>query len=354
MGPALTVSEFRAKVWLTLALWGSSFTIFTLLNLLDHEDRFAAAAGVRAVVTLFGMLLCFGLHALLQRLAHKPFRRRAITLAVMAPIAAETYAWFNFFAFAYFNGTSMSMVIADWRAAIENLVFWTWGFMAWTGLYLAIEYSFHAREEERRSAELRNLAHHAKLQALSNQISPHFLFNSLNSISSLILDGRSQDAEKMLTDLSGFLRSTLAIDPLVDVPLSQEFELHCRYLTIEQLRYPDLDIMIMLPEALRSAMVPALILQPLVENAIKHGVAKSSPPTQVRMMAEQSGDSLTLTITDTGRHVAEQQPQQSGGIGLTNVRERLVERFGTGQHLAVNPKDDSFEVILVMPLVFMT
>lgn len=101
----------------------------------------------------------------------------------------------------------------DWSADIFGLAFWIWFFIAWAGLYLALEYSFDAREEAQRSSELKTLAHHAKLSALHNQINPHFLFDSLNSISALILDQRLQDAEAMVSRLAGFLRMTLVVDP---------------------------------------------------------------------------------------------------------------------------------------------
>ena len=353
-GRVQTWPETRAKMVLTLSMWGASFTIFSLFGHLAGNPHQLASAGVRALVYLVGISVCYLMHRLLLRLSHRSFRTRALVLAVTAPVVAESFAWLNYFAFAAFKGRTLQVPAIDWNDAAHVLSLWTWFYIAWTGLYLAIEYSFDAKEEARRSVELRNLAHNAKLRALSNQINPHFLFNSLNSISSLILDGKSAEAEKMLTGLSTFFRSTLSIDPLVDVALEHEFGLHRRYLAIEQMRYPDLAVDFALPEDLRAAAVPALILQPLVENAIKHGVAKSLPPTSILLSAERDGEALVVTVANRGQAGAAASPPCTDGIGLANVRERLAEHYGRAQGVAVAPGAGSFAVSITIPLSFVS
>jgi two-component system LytT family sensor kinase len=144
-GRVQTRPEMRAKVALTLAMWGSTYLLFTLGNLLNGKPGQWTAAGVRAFVMTVGIALCYALHRLLRRLAHRPFRTRALVLAATAPFAAEAYAWLGFFAYAWLHGTSMRMVIADWAVAANVLSQWTWFFIAWTGLYLAIEYNFDAQ-----------------------------------------------------------------------------------------------------------------------------------------------------------------------------------------------------------------
>ena len=119
-------------------------------------------------------------------------------------------------------------------------MFFTWCFLAWAGLYLALMYGFDVHEEQRRSAELRERAHIAQLRALHSQINPHFLFNSLNSVSALILDKNTEKAEEMVVKLAHFLRLGLAADPTRKIPLDLEIELQRSYLEIEQLRFPDL------------------------------------------------------------------------------------------------------------------
>ena len=351
-GRVETRAETRAKMVLTLAMWGASFTIFTFFGHLAGNPHELASAGVRVLVYGIGISVCYLMHRLLLRLAHRSFRTRALTLAVTAPLVAELFAWLNYFAFAAFDGRTLRMIVISWNDAAHVLSLWTWFFIAWTGLYLAIEYSFDAKEEARRSAELRNLAHNAKLRALSNQINPHFLFNSLNSISSLILDGKSAEAEKMLTGLSTFFRSTLSIDPLIDVSIEHEFDVHRRYLAIEQMRYPDLTVDFDLPEDLRTAAVPALILQPLVENAIKHGVAKSMPPTTIRISAGRDGEQLVLRVSNKGTVGPSTPVSCTNGIGLANVRERLAEHYGPAQDVSVVRGPGRYEVSLAIPLEF--
>jgi two-component system LytT family sensor kinase len=342
-----TRHEAVAKCAMTLIMWGSSYALITLGALLAHNPGPWLSAGVRALMALLGILLCYGLHRLLRRLSYRSFRTRAIVAGVIAPFVAEGYAWVNYFAFAYAHGRVARFHIVNWNDAASTILLWTWFFIAWTGLYLAIEYNFDARHESQRSAELRSMAQAAKLRALSNQISPHFLFNSLNSI-----DGRSAEAERTLARLAEFFRTTLSIDPMIDVTVEREFELHRRYLAIEQVRYPDLVVDVVLPEDLRSAIVPALILQPLVENAIKHGVATSPPPTHIIVAAMRDGDLLALSVVDTGKPEVERQAPLSEGVGTANVRQRLAEYFGDSQSLVLTPGLGRFEARITMPLRF--
>ncbi len=160
----------------------------------------------------------------------------------------------------------------------------------------------------------------------------------------------------MLTGLSTFFRSTLSIDPLIDVPLEHEVDVHRRYLAIEQMRYPDLSVDVDLPEDLRRAAMPALILQPLVENAIKHGVAKSMPPTAIRIAAEREmggdGERLVIRVGNSGTVGPATPPPCTNGIGLANVRERLGEHYGPAQDVSVVRGLGSYEVSVTIPLEF--
>ena len=341
--------ERRAKLIMTLVMWASSHALFTLGNILAGSSDLLGKAGIRALIAVLGISLCFLLHCLLRSLARRSFRTRAITLGIAGLAVGECFAWASYFINAWYLGKHPRFVIVNWNDAAIVLSLWTWFFMAWTGLYLAIEYAYEAREEARRAAELRSLAHNAKLRALSNQISPHFLFNSLNSISALILDGNAVEAERMLTGLSTFFRSSLAIDPLLDIALDREFDLHRRYLAIEQMRYPDLVVELDLPDALRTAAVPALILQPLIENAIKHGVARSTPPTFIRVAASHEGDRLALRVVNGGTPSEPLGTMREGGIGLANVRERLAEYYGPAQSMTVAADGGTFDVRLTFP-----
>jgi two-component system LytT family sensor kinase len=157
----------------------------------------------------------------------------------------------------------------QFRIAADAVVVWLFFFAAWSAYYLAQRAQAVALVAQRRAAEAETTAQTAQIQALRYQINPHFLFNTLNSLSSLVMTGRADRAENMLLALSTFFRSSLSLDPTADVTLAQEIDLQRLYLDIEKARFPDrLHVEIDVPEALHDARLPALLLQPIVENAI--------------------------------------------------------------------------------------
>ena len=276
-------------------------------------------------------------------------KSRLIALGLVAPVLAEIFAWANYFAVAAVD-PSANLNDFNWAGAIRTILFWTWFFLAWAGLYLALMYGFDVHEEQRRSAELRERAHVAQLRALHSQINPHFLFNSLNSVSALILDRNTDKAEEMVVKLARFLRLGMAADPTRKIPLELEVELQRSYLEIEQLRYPDLTIEVDVPDELKSALVPALILQPIVENAVKYGLAGAPPPSTIAVRASSNDGRLTIEVVDSGKGSG---LNSSGmGIGLTNVAERLSLLYGadrSGLHPG-READGSFKVRVLLPL----
>jgi LytS/YehU family sensor histidine kinase len=213
-------------------------------------------------------------------------------------------------------------------------------------------YGFDVHEEQRRSAELRERAHVAQLRALHSQINPHFLFNSLNSVSALILDKNLDRAEEMVVKLARFLRLGLAADPTRKIPLELEIELQRTYLEIEQLRYPDLTVDVSLPEAIKDALVPSLILQPIVENAVKYGVSTAPPNATVTIRAAADDGRLGLEVIDSGKGTATQS--SGSGIGLANVRQRLALLYGDSASglSAGRDSEGRFEVRVSLPLEF--
>src|SRR5262249_13205026 len=144
-----------------------------------------------------------------------------------------------------------------------------------------------------------------------------FLFNSLNSVSALMLDGEVAKADEMVTKLAQFLRLGLAADPTKKIALSSEVQLQRTYLEIEQLRYRDLQVTFDVPEDLLSVQVPALILQPVVENSVKYGVASAPPPAAIEVKAWKNNGQLHLQVVDSGK--GKMTATSGGGIGLSNV-----------------------------------
>ncbi|HET9986744.1 MAG TPA: histidine kinase [Longimicrobiales bacterium] len=226
------------------------------------------------------------------------------------------------------------------------------------GVYYAFDYYRRFRERERTAAQLELKASRleaglatANLQALRMQLNPHFLFNTLNSISVLALKGEKQKVARMLARLSELLRVALENSSHV-IPLSQELEFLERYLDIEQLRFQDrLEVVLDLAPEVLDAEVPSLILQPLVENAIAHGVARNPGPGRVSVRGGVEGSWLVLKVCDTGPGFRpEPAPGPRRGIGLANTRLRLEQLYGAEQSIDVaNAPDGGAIVTLHLP-----
>src|SRR4051794_29231159 len=315
--------RIRAVLWLTLIFWISQYLLLTLSTFLSGAGHLDLLIPIRLGEMVLGLGFCFGIHLMLRRLPTT--RKRLIALAIVAPILAETFAWAVFFAEATIY-PELSLKTFTWAGAVRTISFWTWFFLAWAGTYLAVSYSFDVREEQQVSAETRERAHIAQLRALHSQINPHFLFNSLNSVSALILDGKVQPADEMVSKLARFLRLGLAADPTDRIALSAEVELQRTYLEIEQLRYEDLEVDVSIPGELESALVPALILQPIVENAVKYGVSGAPPPAHIAVSGWAEGRQLFLEVLDSGK--GRPPKAQGAGIGLANVLQRLRLIYG--------------------------
>jgi two-component system LytT family sensor kinase len=339
----------RAALWLTLVFWGASFAVATLTIYLDGKPQWLAISLIRILPAMLGLGFCYLIHLLLRTPRLTTTRSRLIALALVAPVLAEAFAWANYFAVAAVD-PSTNLNGLNWADAIRTVLFWTWFFLAWSGLYLALMYGFDVHEEQARSAELRERAHVAQLHALHSQINPHFLFNSLNSVSALILDRNMDKAEEMVVKLARFLRLGLAADPTAKIPLSLEVELQRSYLEIEQLRYPDLAVIVSIPAELEQAAVPSLILQPIVENAVKYGVAGAAPPSEISITAGDSDGQLRLEVRDSGKGAG--PAEKGGGIGLANVRERLRLLYGRDRSSlsAGRTADGGFRVEIELPL----
>ena len=346
---ALRHRRVRAVVWLTLIFWASNYVLLTLATALAGNVHLKQIVLVRFGELLVGVGVSFLFHLMLRSPRLSTTRRRLVALAVVTPIAAEIFAWAVFFAEAAVDPT-LSLSSFTWAGAVRTITFWTWFFLAWAGMYLSISYSFDVREEQQRAAAVREREHSAQLRALHSQINPHFLFNSLNSVSALMLEGSVASADEMVTKLARFLRLGLAADPTDKIALAAEMELQRTYLEIEQLRYQDLVVTFDLPEALEAALVPSLILQPIVENAVKYGVAGAPPPATIGVTATASDRRLVIEVVDSGKGAG---PKASGGgIGLANVRQRLALIYGVGEtaFAAGRQGDGSFRVRLEFPL----
>ena len=242
------------------------------------------------------------------------------------------------------------------RYAADVSVTWIFFFLAWSAFYIATLAQREALEAQQRAAEAESAARAAQVRALRYQVNPHFLFNTLNSLSSLVMSGRADRAEEMLMALSTFFRTSLSMDPSVDVSVAEEIALQRLYLDIEQVRFPNrLDVNIDIPDDLETARVPALILQPLVENAIKYGVSATTERVELSIRARRlDGGRMQLDVTNRalgGRTKKTPAPTHQGtGLGLANVSERLKAHFGNRADVRFGPIAGGYEVSLAMPV----
>jgi two-component sensor histidine kinase len=241
------------------------------------------------------------------------------------------------------------------RWIADSSVTWFFFFAAWSAFYLATLAQAQALGAQRRAAQAEAAARAAQVRALRYQVNPHFLFNTLNSLSSLVMTGRAEKAEEMLLALSTFFRTSLSLDPSADVTLAEEIDLQRLYLDIEKVRFPSrLRVEIHIPKDLEDARLPALILQPLVENAIKYGISPTKEKVTLSIDAVNLGDGqFEIIVSNTGKPGAhpEHDPAESTGVGLANVCQRLNARFGAQANCEFGPlTKGGYQVHLTLPL----
>ena len=224
---------------------------------------------------------------------------------------------------------------------------------AWSALYYAINYFVRAEEQADQMMRLEAQATSAQLTMLRYQLNPHFLFNTLNSISTLVLLKQTDQANAMLSRLSSFLRFTLINEAAAKVPLTQEIETLKLYLDIEKMRFEErLRTFFTIEPAVQDALVPSLLLQPLVENAIKYAVTPKEEGADISVVAQLVGQRVRITVSDTGPGLqpGQQDLTLSTGVGMANTRERLLQAYGDDQRFEHYVKaGGGFEVLLELP-----
>jgi len=245
----------------------------------------------------------------------------------------------------------------QFRSAADVMVVWLFFFAAWSAFYIAMVAQSEAHGAERRAADAEAAAQAAQVRALRYQINPHFLFNTLNSLSSLVMTNRTDRAETMLLALSTFFRTSLSLDPGANVTLAEEIDLQRLYLDIEKSRFPDrLHVEIDVAEGLEQARLPALLLQPIVENAIKYGVSKSRKTVVIRIEARHLDDhrmvvEVSNRLKNGGKEDLSAATHEGTGVGLANVCQRLEARFGSrGSCRFGAMSGGGFKVALTMPV----
>jgi hypothetical protein len=349
--PAYRSSVPRQAAQLTLGVWAFTFILFLMPGLAANGRLPQFAVGMTALVVGFGIVLSVLLYWVCARVRHAPAPLRVGGVFGAVCLAAFAFSLGD----ALLGGNIIQMFMSEHHIrpdvinrTVSNFISFSWLY-GWLGTtYVILQTQAAMRKRDRQLAEARTLAQTAQLTALRLQINPHFLFNTLNAISSLIVTGRNKDSEAMLSKLCGFLRTALAADGRSEVTLGEELETLQTYLEIEAIRFGDrLSVEFAAADELLELPVPNFILQPLVENAVKHGVAPTSRPVIVRVGARREGHYLILSVSDNGRAA---RPDGSGsGVGLDNTRRRLEVIYGPRARLESLAHEDGFTALIRLP-----
>jgi two-component sensor histidine kinase len=318
-------------------LWALTYLIVSARVMADPVPYVGDMAVRRLAMAGFGFVACLAIGRILSALAGQPMWRRIAAAVLLSVIGGFAYSLLNYAVFY--------LIVPMWRveplspisvAVTASMFFWT--FISWCALYFAIRYEEELKEQNLRLLASQALAMDAQNRMLRYQINPHFLFNTLNALSSLILEKENERDERVVLSLSSFLRHTLEKEMPDKGPLSDEIEAQRQYLLIEQARFEDrLNYVETIPVDLRDALAPSLILQPLVENAVKYGVARSNATVTIEIKAEVADGRLRLTVADDGGDGAGQALPKLG-LGLENVRRRLDLIYGKAAALTCGPR----------------
>lgn len=223
----------------------------------------------------------------------------------------------------------------------------------WTviGVAHAVEFYRRAQARDVIAADLRMRLSQAQLEVLRTQLHPHFLFNTLNSIATL-MHRDAESADRMVTDLADLLRATLEHTGKQEITLAAELDLLDRYVGIVRGRFCDrLTVTYAVPPDVRDALVPQFLLQPLVENAVEHGIGGRPGPGRIEVHAGRAGDALQISVRDDGLGLREGSPN-GHGVGLANIRGRLAELYGPGNRLTLAPASPTGGAIATVLLPF--
>jgi two-component system LytT family sensor kinase len=291
-----------------------------------------------------------------------PIERETWKRAVAVHIPGVFLATFAHIALTVASQTVIVWIVGQeqsaWRLEAQRMFFnnFDWEMMTYwaiVGLSHALRYYSEARDRQLRESQLETHLVEAQLQALQRQLQPHFLFNTLNTISALM--HRNVDAaDNMIAKLSDLLRLSLQNVGVQEVPLKQELDFLSKYLEIEQTRFRDrLTVVFDVQADTLDALVPNLVLQPLVENSIKHGIGPKATPGQIQIRSRQTGSLLELEVRDNGVGLsAARLTDFNRGVGLANTRSRLQHLYGSSHRFEFRqPPGGGLSVLIAVPLV---
>jgi two-component system, LytTR family, sensor kinase len=334
------------SVWFGLGLFDATQTIFTM-----HAEGMHHA-WLNLFLTLLITWLPWALATpIIMHLGRKypPIRLRPISnwmrhLAACLAIGMASAAWTSWLEIRlnpWANPNARDPFLLAWRYRFYNNV------VQYVVLYastLAIIYMLESKQrlahQQTETARLNEQLSRAQLDAVRRQIEPHFLFNTLNAIAGLVREERNDAAVNMIVGLSDFLRRVVEDSNRQQVPLGEELEFTRKYLEIQKMRFAErLRLRVDVPAELFPAQVPSLILQPMVENAVKHGIAKRVQGGEIRIAASRSNGTLKLSVYNDGPSLPSGWETTASGIGISNVRSRLQGLYGNAFQFTLKNQD---------------
>ena len=357
--PAPFFADKNRAFWrLQLVGWGGSALLRATTNIANDKPQ-------QLVLTLIATVTGFSISLILSVVYGKLINRRPLVTWSVTALALAVAVVIS----AIINGWTLSLSQPGGETSFAQTVLSVFYLdmpllAAWSALYYAINYYLQVEEQADRLERLEAQATSAQLAMLRYQLNPHFLFNTLNSISTLVLLKQTEPANAMLTRLSGFLRHTLVAQPGGKVSVAQEVETLKLYLDIERMRFEErLRTTFNIDDSTRAGLLPSLLLQPLVENAIKYAVGTQESGAEITITTQLVGSLLRITVSDTGPGLQNTAADNrlsgvtfdggepvSTGVGLANIRDRLAQAYGDRHRFEIiDPPEGGFTVLIEIP-----
>jgi len=336
---------------ISIVLWVTAFAGLYGMAITSQARGLDQLLLLRLLTCAVGALICGWLYLTLRPLRAYPFWLQAFVALIATTIAAAFWTLIDQAVQQSAGYTGPPDIFVLLRRTFATFHWALWIYLTWCLIYFTIEYRSTLGAREVDLARVRTPALDAQLKMLRYQLNPHFLFNTLNALSALVLDNKREQAEHVLLALSRFLRYSLEQDPVDKTPLAEEIAAQEEYMAIEQIRFGDkLRYVKSIEPGARDALVPCFILQPAVENAIKYAVSPSSDPVTIEINARVEGDKLILSVCDDGMQSATAK-WVGLGVGLDNVKRRLALLYGSAATMNAHKLDlGGFKVEVTLPL----
>jgi LytS/YehU family sensor histidine kinase len=346
----------RAALFWTLHVGGwLAYGLAQYLGTLLYDTKYGHMSGYLTVIliaTVSGFLLSLELRYIYRRLWTRSPRVIIFVALLSCYLFALVWRVIVNSAYLRFMADAMEWEMTSALELFALAMSSTYVLLCWTGIYFGIKYYESLQQQREATLRAAALAQEAQLKMLRYQLNPHFLFNTLNAISTLILDNENRTANQTVMRLSEFLRYTLDQDPMKKVTLRQEVEAMNLYLTTERLRFGErLRVEFAVEERALEALVPSLLLQPLIENAVKYAVSPSEQGGTVRVEGRARGAMLELAVSDDGPGLnTGAAPGAGRGVGLRNTRERLAVLYEDRHRFASLDNKPGLRIELGLPL----